>query len=93
MNSIERFWNWSINKGVYLREDDMASLSRFLLPAVPLLLLLSALFALEYGPGGAVAKGAFTLWGLVFGVFALRDSGPAVFRLDRIETRPGLTEA
>jgi hypothetical protein len=83
VNSLERFYRWSNNWGVYLGLGHGAWLSRFLLPAVPLLLLSCVLFALEYRLGGVMAMGAFTLWGLVCVVLALRDLGSDAMRLVR----------
>ncbi len=83
MNSLERFYRWSTSWGVYLGWGSGAWLSRFLLPALPLLVLSCVLFALESRLGGAIAMGAFTLWGLFFVVLALRDTSLTVFRLAR----------
>jgi hypothetical protein len=83
VNSLERFYRWSNNYGDYLASGHGAWLSRFLLPAVPLLLLSCVLFALEYSLGGVMAMGAFTLWGLLWVLLALRDLGPDVMKLVR----------
>jgi hypothetical protein len=83
VNSLERFYRWSNNWGVDLGLGSGAWLSRFLLPAVPLLLLSCVLFALEYSLGGVIAMGVFTLWGLIWVVLALRDMGSDVMKLVR----------
>jgi hypothetical protein len=83
LNSLERFYRWSNNWGAYLGWGSSAWLSRFLLPAVPLLILACVLFALAYRLGGAIAMGVFMLWGAAYAVLALRDIGSDVVGLIR----------
>ncbi len=69
MSGLEKFYRWATDAGVHYGMWGV----RFMLPAIPLLILGFALLALEFRLGGGVALGAASLWAFIFVGLALRD--------------------
>ncbi len=79
MNSLERWYRWATEPRVHWGMWG----TRFMLPAIPLLVLGFALMARDVRFPGAVVVGAATLWAATFVALGLRDTLSALAALWR----------
>jgi hypothetical protein len=69
VSGLERFYRWATDARLHYGLWGV----RFMLPALPVLIIGFVLLALEFRLGGALVLGAATLWALSFVALALRD--------------------